>query len=182
MLSVAAPTLPFSDNFGTVTSPEANQLTSNWINQAGNFSVNTTHGTATGFAGYDLATLVGINSANATVAASITLTTGQAAGLVSDYTGSGDGSYYFGSILATGTNSYQANLYRVVNGVYTLLFSQNYTGSANGNLQLEVYDSSLRLFLNGNLVAYGNDTMLSGGSVGMRTNAGATLSGFSASA
>jgi internalin A len=48
VLSVATPTLPFSDTFTTVTTPEANQLTSNWINQAGNFNVNTTTGTATG--------------------------------------------------------------------------------------------------------------------------------------
>ena len=51
-------------------------------------------------------------------------------------------------------------------------------------MQFEVYDSSLELFLNGTLVACGNDTTLSagtGGSVGIRTDAGASvsLSGFS---
>ena len=190
-LTPAAPTLtastPFTDTFSTTftlpTTPPTslpNQLDNNWINQAGNFSVSTSNGTATGAAAYDLATVVGINAANVAVQASIALaTTGEAAGLVANYSGSGDGSYYFGSLQATGANTYQANLYRVVNGNYTLLFTQTATGSVNGTLQLTVYDGSLQLFLNGNLVAYGNDATLTGGSVGIRTNMGATLSNFS---
>jgi hypothetical protein len=180
VLSVATPTLPFSDSFETPSTPEANQLTSNWINQVGNFSVNSTNGTATGFGGYDLATVVGLTAPNVNVQASITLTTGQAAGLVADYTGTGDGSYYFGSVQAL-ASGLQANLYRVVHGVYTQIYTQSYTGSANGTLQFQVYDGSLQLFLNGNLIAYGNDTTLTGGSVGIRANAGATLANFSAS-
>ncbi len=124
--------------------------------------------------------MVGVNATNVTIQATIALTTGEGAGLVADYSGRGDGSYYFGSIQAL-AKGYQANLYRVVNGVYTLLFTQSYTGSAIGVLKFEVDDSSLKLFLNGTLVAYGNDTTLTGGSVGMRTNPGAILFNFSAS-
>ena len=181
VLTVATPTLPFSDTFGTASTPGLNQLTSNWINQVGNFRVNTSNGTATGFGGYDLATLVGVNATNVAVQATIALTTGEAAGLVADYTGTGDGTYYFGSIFASGTNAYQANLYRANNGTFTPLFTQSYLGSANGTLLFDVYGGSLKLFFNGSLVAYGNDATLTGGSVGMRTNMGATLSNFSAS-
>ena len=171
--------LPFSDNFSTATDQ---QLSDYWINQVGNFQVNPASSKARGFAGYDLATLVGVDATNVAVEATVTLTTGQAAGLVADYTGTGDGSYYFGSVYASGINAYQANIYRASNGAYTPLFTQSYTGSANGDLQFDVYGSSLELFLNGNLVAYGNDTSLTGGSVGMRTNADAVLSNFTDSA
>ena len=57
---------------------------------------------------------------------------------MANYSGSGDGSYYFGSIYASGTNAYQANLYRAMNGSFTPLFTQSYTGSANGTMRLEV--------------------------------------------
>ncbi len=180
VLSPGTPGLPFTDDFTTVTSPEPNQLTSNWINQDGNYRVNTTSGKATGIGSLDLATLVGINARNVAVQATIAVAAGQSAGLVADYAGSGDENYYLGGVTATATG-YEAYLYRNVNGVFTPLFTQNYTGSANGTLQLQVCDSSLQLFLNGNLIAYGNDSTLTGGSVGMRVTAGAVVSNFSAS-
>ncbi len=110
-LTKATPTLPFGSDFTTATSPEPNQLTSNWINQAGNFSVNSSTGTATGLVSDNLATLPGLNTSIVALQINVTLASGEMAGLVADYTGSGDGSYYFGSVQAT-ANSYQANLYR----------------------------------------------------------------------
>ncbi len=175
--SASAPTsgLPFSDNFS------GTQLNSaNWTTQIGSFSV--ANSKAVGATSYDLATVNGVNAPNVAVQATITLTTNEAAGLVVDYTGSGDGNYYFGSILATGTNSYQANIYRASDGTFTALATPTMTGSPDGTLLFEVYGSSLELFLNGALVASANDTTLSGGSVGIRTNQGATLSTFSANA
>ena len=71
----------------------------------------------------------------------------------------GDQDYYFGGIVATSTG-YNAYIYLNHNGVYTGLNGKSYTGSANGVLTLEIYDSSLKLFLNGTLIAYGNDTTL----------------------
>ncbi len=187
-LTAATPSLPFSDGFTTVTSPEANQLTSNWINQVGNYSVNTTSATATGTGTntqLDLATLIGISANNVAVQATITsLTNGQYAGLVADYSGSGDQNYYLGGVVATATG-YQAYLYRKVNGVFTSLLTTpnpTFSGSADGVLRLEVYGSSLKLFLGGNLLAYGDDSTLTSGSVGMRVTGGAVLSSFSASA
>src|SRR5580704_3732019 len=67
------PALPFSDIFTTVTSPEPHQLTSNWVNQAGNFFVNTSAGTATGIGGLDLATVIGATAPDVAVQATIAL-------------------------------------------------------------------------------------------------------------
>ncbi len=167
--SASVPTagLPFSDNFN------GNQLSSsNWLTQAGSFTVGSN--TATGASNLDLATLLGVTVNNVAVQASIAMSAGQAAGLVADYSGTGDQNYYLGGVTASATG-YEAYLYRNVNGVFTALFTQNYTGSANGTLQFAVYGSSLELFLNGALIAYGNDTTLTGGSdVGMRVTAGAS--------
>src|SRR5580698_7443524 len=80
-------TLPFSDNFATVTSPEPDQLTSNWVNQAGNFSVNTGTGAATGKGSVDVADLAGVNVANVAVQATVSLTKGETAALVADDSG-----------------------------------------------------------------------------------------------
>src|SRR5580698_2877138 len=89
-------TLPFSDNFTTVTSPEPDQLTSNWVNQAGNFNVNTGTGTATGKGSLDVASLVGLNAPNVAAQAAISVTKGESAALVADDTGAG--TYYFGGV------------------------------------------------------------------------------------
>ncbi len=180
VLSAGTPSLPFTDGFSTVTSPEPNQLTSNWINQVGNFRVNTTSGTATGNGTVDLATLAGVTATNVAVQATVAVAAGQAAGLVADYAGSGDQNYYLGGVTATATG-YAAYLYRNVNDVFTALFTQNYTGSANGVLRLEVYESSLKLFLGSTLIAYGDDSTFTAGSVGMRVTAGDVESNFSAS-
>ncbi len=64
------PTLPFTDSFGATNPGQPGQLTANWINQAGNYAVNTSTGTATGSGTgkqIDLATLAGLNANNVAV-------------------------------------------------------------------------------------------------------------------
>ena len=181
-LPPTTPALPFSDPFTTGTTP-VNQLDSNWINQVGNFNVAAANGTATGSASLNLATVYGLNVPDVAVQATINVTTGEYAGLVADYTGSGDQNYYLGGIVAS-AGGYQAYLYRNVNGVFTSLLATanpTFSGSADGVLELEVYGSSLELFLGNTLIAYANDTTLTGGSVGMRVTAGAAVSNFNAS-
>ena len=178
-LTVATPTLPFSSDFSTVTTPEANQLTSNWINQVGNFSVNTSTAVATSNGALDMATLAGVNAGNVEVQATITATAGQYAGLIADYSGPGDQDYYFGGIVATSTG-YNAYIFLNHNGVYTGLNGKSYTGSANGVLTFEINGSSLELLLNGASIASANDTTLTGGSIGIRSTEGATFSSFCA--
>ncbi len=171
--SVSVPTsgLPFSDNFSSGT-----QLNSaNWTTEVGAFSVSNSK--AVGVDSANLATVIGVNATNGAVQANIALTNGEYAGLMADFTANG---YYYGVIIATGPDSYTAQIYLQLNGVSTLLYSQNLTGSPNGTLRFEAYGSSLELFLNGTLVAYDIDSTLSGGSVGMQTSASAAVSSFSA--
>ncbi len=127
-LTVGTPTLPFSSDFTTATSPEPNQLTSNWINQAGNYTVNTSTGTATANgtgSQQNLATLVGLSVANVTVQANVSVSaTGQSAGLVSRYTGTGDQNYYLAELTNSGSGV-TAYLYKNVNGTLTLLHERD---------------------------------------------------------
>jgi hypothetical protein len=169
----------FSDNFGTAGNNQ--QLSTFWFNQAGDFTVQTASGTATGVGPTDLATVNGIHSADESVAATITLTSGQTAGLVARYAGPGDRNEYFGAIVA-GAGKYTAKLSRNVRGTWTTLFTKTYTGSVSAAaLEFDVVGSSLRLFLNQGIVAFANDTALvAAGSVGMRTSAGAIVQDFSA--
>src|SRR5262249_8241268 len=76
-----APTTPFSDNFGT---PVPNQLSNNWVEQVGNYTVAANK--ATGVAAVNIATLYGYSTSNSSLAATINLTTlNQTAGLISNY-------------------------------------------------------------------------------------------------
>ena len=179
-LTPTTATLAFTDSFSTVTVP-AGQLDTYWVNQAGNFTVNTTAQTATGASGLDLATLDGLSVADVSVSANVALSTGEFAGLVLRYSGAGaNDDYYLAGITATATG-YKSSLYSVVNGAYTSLFSQAYTGSASGSLVFTAVGPSLVLSFNGALIAYADDTSLSAGSVGMQTNTGAVVSSFAAS-
>src|SRR5262249_20215778 len=106
---------------------------------------------------------------------------GETAGLVARYAGTGDQNMYYANLNAT-SGKFTANIYRNLNGTWTRLFSKTYNGAVtDGNLEFDVVGSSLRLYLNGGIVAYANDTNLtSPGSVGMRVNAGAVIESFSA--
>ncbi len=144
---------------------------STWTPQAGSFTVanNTATGSGTGTQ-LDLATVIGVNTSNVAVQATIALSNGEYAGLVADYAGSGDQNYYLGGVTAT-SSGYQAYLYRNSNGTFTSLLSganPSWTGSANGVLRLEDYGGSLKLFLGSTLLVYGDDSTFTSGTVGMR--------------
>ena len=142
-------TTNFSDNFSTTGN--ASQLSTYWTSQAGDFQVNTTNDTATGIGStgtLDLATVNGISSANEAVSATVTVTSGEYAGLVARYAGTGDENMYYGAIVA-GSGSYTACIFRNVNGVWTSLVSQTYSGTVTGAaLQFDVVGTSLKLYLN----------------------------------
>jgi len=147
-----------------------------WVNQVGSFTISGTKDTAQ--SSTSLATINGIsNAANEAVGLTInTLTTGEQAGLVARYSGSGLANMYYGSIKATSANTYTASISLYVNGASTTLFSQNYTGTATGEtLEFDVVGDSLQLFLNGSLVAYANDSTFAAGGVGMLTSGGAVV-------
>ena len=89
---------------------------------------------------------------------------------------------YYGAIVAASADTYTAYISLNVNGTWTPLFSQNYTGTPGGEtLDFDVVGSSLQLSLNNSLVAYANDSTFATGSVGMLTSGGAVaVSNFNA--
>jgi hypothetical protein len=170
-LNLTNPGLPFGDDFTTATNQ---QLSNNWLNQLGNFQV--AGGMATALAGLDIATVNGVNAADEFVQADVTVGAGQFAGLVAHYSGPQEANMYWAGI-NTNTGTFQAQIWRNLNGAWTELSAQN-VASGTGTLRFEVVDSSLKLFQNNNLVAYANDSLVSGGTVGMRGSAGTTFDNF----
>jgi hypothetical protein len=95
---------------------------------------------------------------------------GQFGALVARYSGVGDRNMYIGGIQATTAGTFNALIFRNLNGVWTQLASRP-LATGTGTLTFQVVDSSLKLFLNGSLVAFAFDTALSaGGTVGFRGN------------
>jgi hypothetical protein len=169
----------FSDDF--TTSGSDADLNSMWITQVGNFRVDTSAATATGVATTNLATALGVQSADEAVSAIVTAQPGQTAGLVARYQGSGDQNMYLATIVAS-SGKYTAYIYRNVGGTFTKLFSKTYLGAVvDANMEFDVLGPSLRVFLNGGIVAYANDSAITGpGSVGMRFMTGTVAKNFSA--
>ncbi len=176
----------YSDTFSTqgqsaLTGGYNGQLDDYWSNQYGDFRVNTTNQTATALGSTSLATVNGISNANEAVSLTIdTLETGEQVGLVARYSGSGLANMYYGSIVATSSNTYTANISINFDGVWTSLFSEAYSGSARTaldgkTLEFDVVGNSLQLFLNGSIAAYANNSTLATGGVGMLTSGGAVV-------
>jgi hypothetical protein len=174
VLTLTNNTLPFSDNFSTATN---RQLSNSWLNQQGSFQV--AGGVAAGLGSLNVATVNGINNSNVFVQADVTLTgAGQSAGVVSRYSGTGDTNMFWAGLINSG-GQYFAQIWVNLGGTWGNWTSQN-VGAASGTLRLETVGSSLKLFFNNNLVGYANDSRLTGGTVGMRASAGATIANFSA--
>jgi hypothetical protein len=171
-------TLPFTDNFTTATNQ---QLSNSWLNQQGNFQVSGGVATAlTSPVGVDVATVNGINNTNGFVQADVNVAVGQYGGLVARYSGPLDGNMDWADVVNLGGGVFQAQIWQNYHGVWSELFFQNYSGSGTGTLRFEAVGSSLKLFENSNLIAYANDTLLTGGTVGIRSTAGATYDNLSA--
>jgi hypothetical protein len=128
-----------------------------------------------------LATVSGYSYVNESVSATMTLTTGQYAGLVARYSAAGHQSMDLGFVQA-GSNSYTVNIYSIVNGAATSLFKQTYSGSvpAKSALIFEAVGSSLTLSLNGQIIGAATDTALAttAGSAGTWMSSGAVMSNF----
>jgi Tol biopolymer transport system component len=106
----------------------------------------------------------------------------RAAGLVVRYGSSGPNSFYLAEVHApTGIgNQVRVNLYRQSQGQLTLLTRATVpAGEAAGAFRLEAVGSSLKVFLNGKLVAFASDGTLTGpGDVGLRAAGPAGSVGF----
>jgi hypothetical protein len=151
---------------------------SSWITQAGAISlVSGTAFTQPGSGG--IATYAGSTSGDVTVQGFVTFNaTNQYAGLVARYSGSGDKNMYFGRLSYLGNGVVNAAIFRNLNGTWTQIGVSTNVAASGGSLIFQVEGTNLKLFLNGVVVAYGNDTALTSGAVGIRAFGGATVGSF----
>jgi hypothetical protein len=172
-----AASLPYGDTF------DGNQLGPTWLTETGGFTVSHNHATGVNATAGDLAVLNGVTASDVQVQANVSFTaTGQNAGLVVRYAGSGTGSFYEGMLVNLGHGMVQSRIYRSINGKLTQIGTSQKFASHGGTMSFLAQGSSLKLFLNGNMVATAQDAHLTTGSAGMRTSAGANLANFQAAA
>jgi uncharacterized protein YkwD len=170
--SVAVPL--FADAFNR---PDSNTLGAPWVQVAGTVGLFGNQLTVTGFtesmAVYGSAPLSGTE-----VQANVTLSsTGfQDIGLVARYSGPGERNFYLG-VLASNQGQYTAYLVRNFNGQWKQLASAP-VKSGSGILSLQAVGSSLKLFLDGQLLVYAHDSALAAGTTGVWGSPGATVSAF----
>jgi len=100
------------------------------------------------------------------------------AGVVARYSGTGVANMYMAALMTTGGTTF-AQIYRNINGAWTLLSSQAILVSS-ATIRFDVTGSSLKLFVNGVLQTQATDTLLTTGSVGLFGSQGNTLDNFSA--
>jgi hypothetical protein len=151
-------------------------LSNDWTTQLGGYTViGSTASTTTTAA--SMATLnldPASQSADVTVSANVTnlLATNAYAGLIARYTGTGDAnaSFYGAVLVNTGGGNFLAQVWKNVNGVFSLIANQAFSGGIGaGALQFSVTGNSLVLSLNSNTVVSTTDSSITGpGSVGFR--------------
>jgi len=181
-ITLATAGLSFSDTFGatSLAGPPSDgaQLNHVWKEQLGNFTLSSGAAQATA-KGFNLATVNLTAPAPAvTLSADVNLGTGTAAGLLAQYSGSGDKNYYLGElILVKGVPT--VAIYRNLNGKPQLLGSKA-VGASSGTLQLVVTATSLTLSFDGTPEVSVTESLFSTTTVGMRASGGSSLSNFSA--
>src|SRR5262249_21350053 len=106
-ITLSNPGLPFSDPFNATPNL---QLSTNWVDRAGNFS--TQGDKATGTAALNVATVNGVSQADVFVQGDVTLAPNQFAGLVGRYLGGGDNNMYFAALVQTTPTIGQAVIWR----------------------------------------------------------------------
>jgi hypothetical protein len=178
---VAAPSLP--DDFST--SSNSNQLDANWEDRAGNFSVVSgmakgsplTAGTAA-----NVSILRGADYANVVVSADINVPSGQRAGLVARYQGSGDNTMYLGEIDNRSGTPIPRIMLSTGPGNWVVLNTGTTSPGTMAPLRFVVNGDSLQLFIGNTLLTFATDTTLTQGSIGMRGIGGTTFDNFNAKA
>lgn len=164
----ALTSLPFVDAFGR---PDGNNIGPLWTEQQGDFYL-TGQTLVASATQNSLATVNDVEVADVILSANVYAAGNDGGiGFVARQSGAGLQNYYFGS-LTNRNGNYSAEIYRVVNGVFTLLVSQR-VNSASGVLRFEVVGDSLQLFFNGQGVASATDgAITSSGRIGVRGRIG----------
>jgi hypothetical protein len=171
---VTLPVLPYNTAFAPY---QIGQLSNDWTTQIGAYTVSgtkaSTSSAAASMAILDLASAS--QAANVTVSANLTnfMMPGAYAGLIARYTGAsgtGDANFYAAILVDNGGGNFTAQIYKNLNGVFSLLNSQPVSGGLGaGVLQFKVIGTSLQLLLNAHVVASATDSSITGpGSVGFR--------------
>jgi hypothetical protein len=106
-----------------------------------------------------VATVVGVEAADVSVQADVTVGSGQSIGLAARYTGPGDSNMYWAGLTHSGS-AVSAELWRNVGGVWTLLGSA--PAAATGALRLDVIGAALAVYLDGARVIAATDAALAG--------------------
>src|SRR5262249_52669092 len=157
-------TLPFKDDFSKTS--DGSQLSLFWSDQLGNITV--VSGLATGTKDFNVSTVDGISQGDTTVQGDIALGSGQSAGLVARYGGPLYNNFYLAQLRDIGGGSFQTAIFKNVGGVFTTIAVGSTVTTGTGTMEFEVVGSSLKVIFNNTLVAFGFDTALTTGSVGMR--------------
>jgi hypothetical protein len=164
-------TLPYTDQFTSVTN--TNQLSYNWMQQAGAFTV--AGGVASTLGnGLAFATLnhSGVNGGNIQAYVSLQPSAGSQVGLAACYSGSmaAKATYYAGKIISNGHNTYTAEILLYQNGVLKKVIAKQtfkHSGPISGTLHFTVSGGVLTLSLGTLVSVTGNNATLTSGAVGM---------------
>lgn len=90
-------------------------------------------------------------------------------GISARHNANGDVNMYLGTICKTG-NKATAQIWKNLLGTWTLLSQASVSASINGTLKFDAIGSSLKLYLNNNIIASATDaSIVAGGRIGIRT-------------
>ncbi len=175
-ITLTTPTTPFTDTF---TDNTGAQLSRDWYNRMGNYSVAANK--IVGQAATNLSTVNGLSLGAVSANADVIVGAGQFAGVLVRY--QANGSYYVGQIQNV-NNVSTAYIYRVDAGVFVQL-AKVAVATGTGTLSLRAVGPNLKLFYGASLgtqtmIAYAYDTKYATGTVGIRSSAGANLDTFQA--
>jgi hypothetical protein len=152
---------------------DTNQLSYNWMQQAGAFTVASgvvsTVGNGPAFATLNNSA---INGGQIQADVSLQTSAGSRVGLVANYNGSlaAKATYYVGQIVSNGGNSYTAQIDLYQNGVLKKVINKvtfKHSGPISGTLDFDVSGGVLTLSMGTLFTLTGNDTTLTAGAVGI---------------
>lgn len=169
--NVAVSPFPYFDNFNR---PNSNTLGGPWISQEGRLRI-VSQSVQIGENTTSISTLNGLSESDVSVSIDYNLSFGvfgQSVGVLARYTGLGDQNTYMARVIRQQNNTYTADIWLNLAGVYTPLASLATTASS-GRLQLDVVGNRLTLYINGvQIVALTDNNITGPGTVGIRQTGG----------
>jgi hypothetical protein len=167
----------FADNFATPAI--GNQLSTDWIERTGNFTVNP--GTASGQSALNLATVSNLAMLNASVQANVNFAAAnQSFGLLARYTGPGDTNGYQAQVVSLGAGKVQVSLLKNV-GASWITFATKTVATFAGAVNFQLTGNTLNLLIDSKLILSLTDASITAaGMVGVRASSGVAIHSFTA--